>query len=122
MRTESYLIKPHEFRFMIEIYKPVPKSGVTDEGLPTSTYEDNYERVLTTRAKIINVSGKEFQLAEGITTLKTSRFIIRYPIHLNEEIDETYRIKYKNSFYNINYVKDIEERRIYLDIVAEKVI
>lgn len=118
MRTETYLIKPHEFRHPIKIYKVA--EGVNEEGLPL-TGEEGLQEVLSCRAKIVHVSGKDVQLAEGISNIKSTRFIIRYPLQLSEEIDETYKLKYKDSLYNITYAKNIEERNIYLDILAEKV-
>lgn len=118
MRTETYLIKPHEFRHPIKIYKQV--EGISEEGLPL-VGEEGLEEVLSCRAKIVHVSGKDVQLAEGISNIKSTRFIIRYPLQLSEEIDETYKLKYKVSLYNITYAKNIEERNIYLDILAEKV-
>ena len=110
MRTETYLIKPHEFRHPIKIYKQV--EGISEEGL---------QEVLICRAKIVHISGKDVQLAEGISNIKSTRFIIRYPLQLSEEIDETYKLKFKDSIYNITYAKNIEERNIYLDLLAEKV-
>lgn len=118
MRTETYLIKPHEFRYPIKIYKQV--EGISEEGLPL-VGEEGLEEVLSCRAKIVHVSGKDVQLAEGISNIKSTRFIIRYPLQLSEEINETYKLKYKDSLYNITYAKNIEERNIYLDILAEKV-
>lgn len=118
MRTETYLIKPHEFRHPIKIYKQV--EGISEEGLPL-VGEEGLEEVLSCRAKIVHVSGKDVQLAEGISNIKSTRFIIRYPLQLSEEINETYKLKYKDSLYNITYAKNIEERNIYLDILAEKV-
>ena len=118
MRTETYLIKPHEFRHPIKIYKQV--EGISEEGLPL-VGEEGLEEVLSCRAKIVHISGKDVQLAEGISNIKSTRFIIRYPLQLNEEINETYKLKYKDSLYNITYAKNIEERNIYLDLLAEKV-
>lgn len=118
MRTETYLIKPHEFRHPIKIYKQV--EGISEEGLPL-VGEEGLEEVLSCRAKIVHVSGKDVQLAEGVSNIKSTRFVIRYPLQLSEEINETYKLKYKDSLYNITYAKNIEERNIYLDILAEKV-
>ena len=118
MRTETYLIKPHEFRHPIKIYKQV--EGISEEGLPL-VGEEGLEEVLSCRAKIVHISGKDVQLAEGISNIKSTRFVIRYPLQLSEEINETYKLKYKDSLYNITYAKNIEERNIYLDILAEKV-
>ena len=118
MRTETYLIKPHEFRHPIKIYKQV--EGISEEGLPL-VGEEGLEEVLSCRAKIVHVSGKDVQLAEGISNIKSTRFVIRYPLQLSEEINETYKLKYKDSLYNITYAKNIEERNIYLDLLAEKV-
>ena len=118
MRTETYLIKPHEYRHPIKIYKQVER--ISEEGLPL-VGEEGLEEVLSCRAKIVHISGKDVQLAEGISNIKSTRFIIRYPLQLSEEINETYKLKYKDSLYNITYAKNIEERNIYLDILAEKV-
>ena len=118
MRTETYLIKPHEFRHPIKIYKQV--EGISEEGLPL-VGDEGLDEVLSCRAKIVHISGKDVQLAEGICNIKSTRFVIRYPLQLSEEINETYKLKYKDSLYNITYAKNIEERNIYLDLLAEKV-
>lgn len=119
MRTNSYLIKPHEFRFPIEILKVV-KDDTTDEGIPSDIFKESYKSILKTRAKIVHISGKEIQLAEGITTIKSIRFIIRYPIHIKETIDETYKLKYNGIIHNITYARDVEESHVYMELLAEK--
>lgn len=120
MRTNAYLVKPHEFKVKIEILKESTDTA-NEEGIPNDIFEENYKTVLTTRTKIVHISGKEVQLAEGIDNIRTTRFIIRYPIHLKETIDETYKLRYKNQLYNITYARDVEESRVYMELLAERI-
>ncbi|MDH2337064.1 phage head closure protein [Clostridium perfringens] len=109
----NFKIKSAEIRHPIEIQREVP--GKDDDNKPIK----ELKTVLKTKAKIINVRGEEFELAnsKGIKIAKT--FYIRFPKSI--EITEDDKVLYKNKIYNIIYANNIEEMNVYLEIKTEYV-
>lgn len=110
-----YIINPGEFKHLIKIERLIKDENTDDDGFINRRW---YE-LLTCRAKIVNTSGKEFQLNGGTSSSITSKFTIR--ANRKFSIQATDRILYNNNYYNILYPNDIMENNIYLEIVAEKV-
>ncbi|MBY6836918.1 head-tail adaptor protein [Clostridium botulinum] len=107
-----YIINPGEFKHQIEIGK-YASGGVDEDDIPA----EKFEVKLTTKAQIINVSGKEIALNKGEAKVINKRFIIRYP--KNIDVTNNDIIIYNNKRYNITYPSDIKEQHKYLEIVAE---
>lgn len=109
-----YTINPGEFKHPIEIQ--ILKPGVDEENIPCEVWN----RLISTKAKIVNVSGKEVQLSDGISSFNSKRFIIRYPRNTTMDTEDTtkYRLIYKKA-YNITYMSNIQESNKYLEIIAE---
>ena len=106
-----YRINPGNFKHPIEILKYI---SVTDEdNIPRK----QYKTVLKARARILNISGKEKVLNDGIISRSIKRFYIRYKRNLNLNTEDI--ILYKNKKYNITYVSNVEEKDVYLEIVGE---
>ncbi|MBY6973080.1 UNVERIFIED_ORG: hypothetical protein B2H98_13115 [Clostridium botulinum] len=107
-----YVIDPGEFKHPIEIRRYI-KNGKDEDDIPT----EKYESIVTTRAKIINISGKKFSLNDGIASKKTKIFTIRFPKDI--EITNNDKLLYSKKMYDIIYPSDIEDLHIYLEIVCE---
>lgn len=107
-----YKINPGEFKHKIDIKR---------EGISTTNSSKipklEHKPLLTCNAKIVNISGKEVILGNGINNINQRRFIIRYPKGL--DINEKDIVTYNNLNYNITYLSDIKEEGKYLEIVAE---
>lgn len=113
MRIKNFDIKPHEFRHFIEIQRAIPKTDEENRAI------EEWSTILETKAKILNVRGDEFELADGTGIKIAKTFYIRFS--RNIEIKESDRILYKGKQYNIRYTNDIEEMGIYLEIKTEYV-
>lgn len=109
-----YTINPGEFKHPIEIQTLTP--GVDEDNIPCEVWS----KLINKKAKIVNVSGKEVQLSDGISSFNSKRFIIRYPRNITIDTEDTtkYRIVYKKP-YNITYMSNIQEANKYLEIIAE---
>ena len=107
-----YTINPGEFKHPILITTTV--NGVDGDGIPVETSTT----LLETKAKILNLSGKEFMLANGVSSNNSKRFYIRWKV---VDLTTKNKIIYNNKTYNITSASDIEERHKYFEIVAELV-
>lgn len=107
-----YIINPGELKHPIIITTTI--NGIDGDGIP----EETSITLLETKAKILNISGKEFILADGISTKNSKRFYIRWK---NIDLTSKNKIIYNNKTYNITSVSDIEEKHKYFEIVAELV-
>lgn len=108
-----YRLNAGEFKHPVEIISTLP--ALNDDNIPITIDKV----VLSTRARIVNVSGKEKILADGINGVNVKRFYIRYKKNL--EINNKSKIRYGGHLYNITYVSNIEEADKYLEIVGELV-
>jgi len=106
-----YKINPGEFKHFIEIQTLKP--GVDEDNIPCEVWD----KLIITKAKIVNVSGKEVQLSDSISSSNSKRFIIRY-LNIDTEDTTKYRLMYKEA-YNITYISNIQEADKYLEIIAE---
>ena len=110
-----YTIDPGEFKHPIEIQElQVVKVNI----IPT----EKWSSILETKAKIINISGKEVQTGNSIDSEYSKRFIIRYPrgVTIDSEDSKRYRVLYKDRGYDITYLSDIEDLNKYLEIVTKR--
>jgi SPP1 family predicted phage head-tail adaptor len=105
------IINTGEFKHLIKIQRKV--SGVDEDNIPCETWND----ILSTRAKIKNISGYEKIVAQADTSIDKKRFYIRYKKDL--DLTDKDRILYKDKSYNITYASDIEDLNKYLEIVCE---
>ena len=110
-----YTIDPGDFKHPIELQQlqVVKINNIASE---------KWISILKTKAKIINVSGKEIQTTKSIDGEYTKRFIIRYPrgLAIDSEDCKKYRIVYKNNAYDITYLSDIQDLNKYLEIVTKR--
>lgn len=107
------IINIGEFKHPIKIQRKV--TGVDEDNIPISEWSD----LLSTRAKIKNISGYEKIIAQADTSIDKKRFYIRYKKGLDLTTKD--RIFYNNKAYNITYVSDIEDLNKYFEIVCEVV-
>lgn len=109
---------------MIEIHSGEFKNPIV---IQRKTYTKNKSNIpkekwadlLSTRAKIKNISGYEKIIAQADTSIDKKRFYIRYKKGLDLTSED--RIFYKNEYYNITYVSDIEDLNKYYEIVCERI-
>ena len=106
-----YRINPGEFKNPIEILKYVLRTD--EDNIPVKSYEV----ILSTKARILNISGKEKVLNDGVSSVSVKRFYIRYKKDLDITTGDI--ILYKDKKYNITYVSNVEEKDVYLEIVGE---
>lgn len=107
------IINSGEFKHPIKIQRKV--NGVDDDNIPIETWND----ILSTRAKIKNISGYEKIIAQSDTSVDKKRFYIRYKKGL--DLTDKDRIFYNDKAYNITYVSDVEDLHKYFEIVTENV-
>lgn len=113
------IINTGEFKHRIEIQR-LPSN--VDDNIPVDEDGIPIEKpitILTTRAKIKNVSGYEKIIASGDSGTDKKRFYIRYKKGLNLTTKDS--ILYNDNSYNITYASDMEELHKYYEIVAEVV-
>lgn len=108
-----YTINPGEFKHPIKIQRKV--NGPDDDNIPTENWND----ILSPRAKIKNISGYEKIIAQADVSIDKKRFYIRYKKGL--DLTDKDRILYNDKPYNITYVSDIEDLHKYFEIVTELV-
>jgi SPP1 family predicted phage head-tail adaptor len=107
------IINAGEFKHPIIIQRKV--TGVDEDNIPIEIWND----ILSTRAKIKNISGYEKIIAQADVSIDKKRFIIRYKKGL--DLSDKDRILYNNKVYNITYVSDVEDLHKYFEIVSEVV-
>lgn len=107
------IINAGEFKHPITIQRKI--TDVDEDNIPIEIWSD----ILSTRAKIKNVSGYETIVAQADTSIDKKRFYIRYKKGLDLTTKD--RIFYNNKAYDITYVSDIEDLHRYLEIVCEVV-
>lgn len=90
----NFKIKSAEIRHPIEIQREVP--GRDEDNRPIT----ELKTVLKTKAKILNVRGEEFELANGKGLKIAKTFYIRFPKSI--EITEDDKVLYKNKILNCN--------------------
>lgn len=86
------------------------------DGFPTSTREtvlEPYARVHTTKGWTLISSGSDFEAA-------TTNFTIRYPG--NVTIDRDMLVEYGGKTYTIEYLNNVDERGVELEIQAKLVV
>lgn len=85
------------------------------DGFPASTREtvlEPYARVRTTKGWTLISSGSDFEAA-------TTNFAIRYPGKVT--IDRDMLIEYNGKTYTIEYLNNVDERGVELEIQAKEV-
>ena len=78
----------------------------------------------TTYAQIRTVRGREFFMAGAEQAKIFTRINIRYRKDVEEkyyELGEKLRLRYNNRIFNIEYMNNLEERNIELEIIANEV-
>lgn len=105
------IINAGEFKHPIKIQRKV--NGVDEDNIPCESWND----LLSTRAKIKNISGYETIVAQAETSVIKKRFYIRYKKDL--DLTDKDRVLYNSKTYNITYVSDIEDLHKYYEIVCE---
>ena len=107
-----FRINPGEFKHPIKIFSVTQSKNKDFETVKTENI------LLETRAKILNISGKETILANNVSSCSVKRFYIRYK---NIKLTTDCILEYKENKYNITYFSNIEEKNKYFEIVGELV-
>ena len=76
----------------------------------------NFQTAFNTYAELKNLSGSELIQAQQINSRITTQFKIRW----NEELRATHRIKYKNRFYGILWINNVDERDKEMILLCER--
>lgn len=105
-------------RNRIKIYEY--KSSIDDSGFESDKTWTLYSTVW---ADIKNINGKEYFEANKNNVRAEKKIIIRYIKNLDPSIDnratQKFKILYNNTFYNILYIDNIQERNRYMEILVE---
>lgn len=104
-------INAGNFKHPIQIQRKI--NGLDEDNIPIS----EWTTILSTRAKIKNISGYEKIIAQADTSIDKKRFYIRYKKDL--DLTSKDRLLYNKKTYNITYVSDIEDLNKYYEIVCE---
>lgn len=107
-----YRINPGEFRHIITFQK---LSNIQDDyGAPIEQWND----VLTIRAGIYPLSGREFYAAETVNSEVTHKINMRYMLGLNPDM----RIKFGDRYFNIISIINFQERNVMLQLLCKELI
>lgn len=108
------MINSGDYRNQIKIYELVPSKN--DNGFPT---EPAKKLILSPYAKVKTTSG--FTLIQNASDFEKAytNFTIRYP---NKLITRDMIIEYNNKTYTIEYLNNIDEANIELEIQAKLVV
>ena len=80
---------------------------------------EKYTEILNTRARVINIDGSESDSNQGIQNKIQIEAYIRFnPL---VKIKDTYRVKYKDNYFNIIYIDNIDNRNKWLRIKGAKI-
>lgn len=110
----KFKINTGEFKHPIRIERfNKDNSIVDDDGIPVS----NWSPLISTKAKITNLTLEETVIAEGEGYKKILNFYIRYP--RTKEVTEKDRIFYNGKFYNIKHYDDVENAHRILALRGE---
>lgn len=104
----KFHIDAGELKHRITILR-LSENGEKDEDDKVCTEE---KPLYSTRAKVLNVRGKEFNDAYSSGTIYEKTFYIRY----KEELTSKDRILYNKKEYDIIYANDIEDSHVYYEL------
>lgn len=107
-----YRINPGEFRHIITFQ--VPDDNKNDYGEDNGQWKD----ILTTRAAIYPVSGKEFYAAETVNSEITHKINMRYMRGLKPSM----RIKFGDRYFNIISIINFQEKNVLIQIMCKEVV
>lgn len=107
-------VKAGEFKHPIVIQRC--EQTINKDNIPVKVWSE----LLSARARITNLSGKEYTAMNGEVSSITTKFTIRAPRELLVTTND--RIVYKSNYYNIKHCNNIMELGMLLEIVAEVVI
>lgn len=112
--VRRYRINPGEYRHIITIQK---KTDIQNEyGEEIEEWAD----VVTTRAGLYPISGKEFFAAETINSEVTHKVNIRYIP--NKVITPDMRVKFGDRTFHINSVINFQERNVELQLMCKELV
>lgn len=107
-----YRINPGEFRHLIVFQKMSEEQN--DYGEPIGNWVD----VLTARAGIYPLSGKEFFAAETVNSEVTHKINMRYMSGITPDM----RVKFGDRYFNIISVINFQERNVLLQLLCKELI
>ncbi len=102
---------PGEYNKKIKIVKSIPAKD--NDGFYTN---DNYEVVLQTFAKVKTTSGFTLIVNDSDFEKALTNFTIRYP---KAEITRDMYVEFKGRYYSIEYLNNVDEANIELEIQAK---
>lgn len=78
-----------------------------------------YHEILNTRARVVNIDGSESDNNQGIQNKMHIEVYMRFnPL---VEIKNTDRINFKNNYFNITYIENLDERDKWIRIKGVKI-
>ncbi len=94
----------------VDLYK------IVKESTPTGGFTQSWVKVTTLWAKIKNASGTELLRADKLGATAYSDFTIRY----RSNIDETMKLVYRGTDYQIRHINNVEEADKWMIVKAER--
>ena len=80
---------------------------------------ERYTEILNTKARVVNIDGSESDNNQGIQNKIQIEVYIRFnPL---VKIKDTYRIKFNDSYFNITYIDDLDNRNKWIRIKGVKI-
>lgn len=108
-----YRINPGELRHRITFQK-LDKDARNDYGEPI----EKWDNVVSVRAGIYPISGREFYAAETVNSEVTHKINIRYSKDLNPNM----RIKFSGRFFSIISIISFQEKNIILQLLCKELL
>lgn len=103
-------ITPSQLNRKVDLYR------LDKTSTPTGGFVEGWVLVSSLWAKIKNMSGTELVRADQLGATAFSDFTIRY----RSNIDETMKLVYRDTDYQIRHINNLEEADLWLVIKAER--
>ena len=110
MKTE---IRSSDLKQIIRIEKLI--NEINDYGILI----DKWHEIITTRAKVINIDGSESEQNNGTQSKIQIEVYIRYNPLI--EVSTNDRIKFKEQYFNITYIDNLNNNNKWLKIKGVKI-
>ncbi|KAI3350145.1 head-tail adaptor protein [Clostridium botulinum] len=111
--TNRFKIKSSDLKQIISIERL--SSNRNDDGILV----ERYNEILNVRARVVNIDGNESNNNQVIQNKVKIEFYIRFnPL---VEIKDSDRINFKNNYFNITYIDNLDNRNRWLKIKGVKI-
>ena len=89
-----------------------------DDNIPIDRVtEEKEKKAWVIPSQSLTLKRQEFLQGQGLDVKECFQFLMRF-----EDIDESYKVKYRENIFDIKSIEDIELKRKFILVVAQRVI